>query len=198
MLSPVTPRPLFRGCRCHAERYAHHHRGRTTRPPRAASRLSPTHRAADPVDAARGRRAARHRPGDDLPRRLVHASRTASIVEVEQALYDDRSLVRVLSMRRTVFAVPRDLVGCLPRPAPPTPSPASSADCSRSCSPRPRSPTIPAGWLREVESVAVAAIDDAGEITSAELGKVDERLATGSSWRAGTKYEATRPWRAGC
>src|SRR5580765_3841300 len=36
--------------------------------------------------------------------------RGATVAAIEQALYDDRTIVRVLAMRRTLFVVPVDLV----------------------------------------------------------------------------------------
>ena len=153
--------------------------------------LSPLHRAADPVETAR-RVVALH--GTDPATTFLSAvQRTTdgTIADVEKALYDDRSLIRVLSMRRTVFAVPTDLV------------PACHAAASDIVAREQRRrlekllgeadvTDDPAGWLREVEAVAVAAVEDAGEITSAELGKLDERLAARIVLAPGTKYEASQ------
>jgi hypothetical protein len=100
----------------------------------------------------------------------------ATPADVERALYDDRSLVRVLSMRRTVFAVPRDLVGtCL-------------AGASDIVARQQRALLLgllaDAGiaeadaWLDRAERVALAAIAAAGEVTSTELAAADPMLAT--------------------
>jgi len=153
--------------------------------------LAPQHRASDPVEAAR-RVVALH--GTDPATTFLSAvqrTRDGEIADVETALYDDRSLVRVLAMRRTVFAVPTDLVAaCL----------AGASDLVAREQRRLLEKMLgesnvtdnPATWLRDVEAVAVAAVAAAGEISSAELGKVDERLATRLILGPGTKYETTQ------
>lgn len=153
--------------------------------------LSPAHRAADPVAAARSV-VALHGT-DPATTFLAAVARMAdgSVADVEKALYDDRSLVRVLAMRRTVFAVPTDLVATCH---------AGAADIVAREQRRLLEKMLaeakvtddPAKWLREVEKVAVAAVADAGEITSTELGKLDERLATRLVLAPGTKYETTQ------
>ncbi|MCW2800212.1 MAG: hypothetical protein JWQ70_1684 [Aeromicrobium sp.] len=153
--------------------------------------LSPQHRAADTVEAAR-RVVALH--GTDPATTFLSAvQRTTdgTIAQVERALYDDRSLIRVLSMRRTVFAVPTDLVSACHAGA----SDIVAREQRRRLEKLLGESDVtddPVGWLREVEAIAVAAVEAAGEITSAELGKLDERLATRVVLAAGTKYEATQ------
>ncbi len=77
------------------------------------SRLGRRHALAAPVatveDAARAV-VALH--GTDPATTVLSAvaRSAAGIDDVQRALYDNRSLVRVLAMRRTVFAVPQDLV----------------------------------------------------------------------------------------
>ena len=153
--------------------------------------LSPAHRAADPVAAARSV-VALHGT-DPATTFLAALSRMAdgSIVDIEKALYDDRSLVRVLAMRRTVFAVPVDFVAACHAGAADTVAREqrrllekmlAKADVTED----------PTTWQHEVERIAVAAVAEAGEITSAELGKLDKRLATRLTLSPGTKYEATQ------
>ncbi|GAA3526870.1 winged helix DNA-binding domain-containing protein [Aeromicrobium panaciterrae] len=153
--------------------------------------LSPSYRVDDPVAAARAV-VALHGT-DPATTFLAALARMAdgSIVDIEKALYDDRSLIRVLAMRRTVFAVPVDLVAaCL----------AGAADTVAREQRRLLEKMLaeaevtedPAGWLREVERVAVEAVAEAGEITSTELAKLDERLATRFVLAPGTKYETTQ------
>ncbi len=115
----------------------------------------------------------------------------STIADVEAALYDDRSLIRVLAMRRTVFAVPVDLVAACH---------AGAADTVAREQRRLLHKMLveaevtddPAKWLRSVERVAMKAVDEAGEITSTELAKIDERLATRFTLAPGTKYETTQ------
>src|SRR5688572_1501261 len=67
--------------------------------------------AADVVDAARA--VVGLHGTDPASTFLAGLARTpgATTDDLERALYDDRTLVRVLAMRRTVFAVPREHVG---------------------------------------------------------------------------------------
>jgi hypothetical protein len=153
--------------------------------------LSPQHRAADPVEAAR-RVVALH--GTDPATTFLSAVQRmtdGTIADVEKALYDDRSLIRVLSMRRTVFAVPTDLVAACHAGA----SDIVAREQRRRLEKLLGESDVtddPVGWLREVEAIGVAAVGAAGEISSAELGKLDERLATRVVLSAGKKYEATQ------
>jgi len=72
--------------------------------------LVPSTRVDDPVQVARSV-VALHAT-DPATVHLTAAARmaTPSIAATERALYDDRSLVRMLGMRRTMFVVPADLV----------------------------------------------------------------------------------------
>jgi hypothetical protein len=111
------------------------------------------------------------------------------VSDVERALYDDRTLVRVMAMRRTVFVAPtpdvpvlvagagddvarderRKLVGLL--------ATAGIAD--------------PAAWLDEVEQAALAVFAELGDVTPADLVAADERLARTIVLSPGTRNEAT-------
>lgn len=72
--------------------------------------LSPDTRVEDPADVARAL-VALHAT-DPATVHLAAAARLAepAIASVERALYDDRTVVRMLGMRRTMFVVPVDLV----------------------------------------------------------------------------------------
>lgn len=111
------------------------------------------------------------------------------VAEVEQALYDDRTLVRVMAMRRTVFVTPtgdapvlmagagddvarderRKLVGLLA---------AGGID-------------QPERWLEEVEPVALAVFAQIGDVTPADLVAADDRLAATVLLAPGTRNETT-------
>jgi hypothetical protein len=111
------------------------------------------------------------------------------VSDVERALYDDRTLVRVMAMRRTVFVAPtpdvpvlvagagddvarderRKLVGLL--------ATGGVAD--------------PEAWLDEVEPVALAVFADLGDVTPADLVAADERLARTVVLSPGTRNETT-------
>lgn len=112
-----------------------------------------------------------------------------SIAEVERALYEDRTLTRVLAMRRTVFAVPSDLAGmCV-----------AACDRSVAASERRKLEKMvaasgiddPAGFLADAHAAALTACARLDEFTSADLAAADPLLATRIEIGAGTKY-ATR------
>ncbi|MFP5370329.1 MAG: DNA glycosylase AlkZ-like family protein, partial [Actinomycetes bacterium] len=75
-------------------------------------RLAPAHRAATP-EAVAASMVALHAT-DPASVHLAVASRTAGggapVAAIDAALYDDRTIVRVMGMRRTLWAVPADLV----------------------------------------------------------------------------------------
>ncbi len=90
---------------------------------------------------------------------------------MERALYVDRSAVRTLGMRRTMFVVPLDLV------------PVVQAACTDALVPAQRKRLVDMvetsgfardgqRWLKRVEAETIAAIDALGEPTAVELAKV--------------------------
>jgi hypothetical protein len=98
-----------------------------------------------------------------------------TVEALERALYDDRTLVRTLCMRRTLFVVPVDLV------------PLVQAAVTEALVPGERKRTVRmieesgiarngARWLRVVEAETLAAIEERGEATGAELAKAVPRL----------------------
>lgn len=112
------------------------------------------------------------------------------VAEVERALYDDRSIVRVLAMRRTVFAVPAVNV--------PVVLAGAADDVAREERRKLHLQLAasgiddPATWLEAVARVAVDHVRSAGEVTSTELAAADERLATPLVLAAGTRNETTQ------
>ncbi|KQV77014.1 hypothetical protein ASC61_02845 [Aeromicrobium sp. Root344] len=151
--------------------------------------LAAEHRAQTVVDAARAV-VALH--GTDPATTVLSAlarTRKAAPADVERALYDDRSLVRVLSMRRTVFAVPREV------------APVCLAGASDIVATEQRRLLVKAlaeagiagdldDWVNRAEQSALAAIDAAGEVTSTELSQADPLLATRVQLGSG-KFVAT-------
>jgi Winged helix DNA-binding domain len=153
--------------------------------------LSPSARAATPVEVAR-----------DLVG--LHGTDPASVflaagarmppeepvvVAVERALYDQRTLVRMLGMRRTVFVLPVEL------------APVVQAACTRAIAAVERRKLLqflggagiaddPASWLEEVEGSALRALRDRGEATAAQLSEDEPRLRRQIQVARGKKYEA--------
>ena len=98
--------------------------------------------------------------------RMTHGS--ASVKTIEDALYEERTIVRVLGMRRTLFVVPTELVALV------------HAAASREIAVRERKRTVQlleqggvtddgAAWLPPVERATLAAITARGEALAGEL-----------------------------
>ena len=112
---------------------------------------------------------------------------TPSVDRLEQALYDDRLLVRTLCMRRTMFVLPVPMV------------PVVQAACTDALVPAQRKRTLAmmaeAGvadvdlQLQRLEAATLAAIEEAGEATGAELGKLVPGLGRQIVVGRGTKWE---------
>jgi hypothetical protein len=115
--------------------------------------------------------------------------RGADPAAIEAALYDQRSVVRMLGMRRTLFVVARNAV------------PIVQAACTDAIAANERrrlvqliedGGLVPPGkgsrWLAKLEDATVAALAEAGEATAAELAKAvpalgqQVRLGEGSKW----------------
>ena len=126
------------------------------------------------------------------------AARTGGIsqADIATALFEERSLIRIIGMRRTLFVVPLELAGVL------------TAACGRAIAAAERKRTEkmlldagiarrPGPWLRAVEAEAMAALEAVGEATATELTKVvpgfRERIAfgAGKNW-AGEVGVSTR------
>jgi hypothetical protein len=108
---------------------------------------------------------------------------------LEKALYEDRSLLRILGMRRTMFVVPTDL------------APVLHAAASLPLAARERRRLIQqievAGitdrgeeWINEVERQTLEALAERGEATGSELSRAVPGLRTQMLFGQGTKWEA--------
>src|SRR4051794_30008397 len=109
--------------------------------------------------------------------------------DVERALYEERCLVRMLGMRRTMWVVPADLVGAV------------QAGATRPIAARERARLLqhlqelggiaePSPWLDEVCAATLAALAEAGQATGAELSAREPRLRTSLSMAPGKPYAA--------
>jgi hypothetical protein len=122
--------------------------------------------------------------------RLADGDATAAAVE--RALYEERTLLRLMAMRRTMFVVDREV------------APVVHAACSRTVAARERTRLVkymaasgvggarPERWLAGAEEAAMAALRALGEATATEVAAADPRLAeevvVGSGkWTAPTK-----------
>lgn len=125
----------------------------------------------------------------------VHVSARArtrhpGTTDVERALYDDRTLLRVHGMRRTLWVVPAGLepavrvAGALPL--------AARERARLRAGLEPVGLHDPDRWRADVEEATVAALAAApdGELSAVELGRAVPELATKMVYGAGTKWPA--------
>ncbi|MFJ7207648.1 winged helix DNA-binding domain-containing protein [Streptomyces sp. NPDC098789] len=112
---------------------------------------------------------------------------TPSVTELERALYADRSLARMLCMRRTMFVVPRAL------------APVVDASTARAVAARERTGLLKvlaeqlghdAGWLARTEAAVLAALAERGEASATQLADAVPRLKEVIVMAPGKPYEA--------
>jgi hypothetical protein len=149
--------------------------------------LAPAARVTDPVAAARG--VVCLHATDPATVFLSAWARLASpsVAAVERALYDDRALLRMLAMRRTLWVTPVE-------DAPVLQAAAAHAVAQRE---RRRNEALVARlgvrsvtrWLRDTERVALAALAARGEATAQELARDVPALARKVPVAVGKKYE---------
>jgi hypothetical protein len=158
------------------------------------------------VDQRRARLARRHRlagnPGttvEDVNRSLVclHATDPATIylsawariggfktAELDHALYDDRSLIKHMAMRRTLFVVDRD---DLPDVQSAASDRVAGSEARKMIRMIEKDGIAPDGnrWLEQAKSLVMAALDGGREATSAELRDELEMLQGTVSYGSG-------------
>jgi hypothetical protein len=113
-----------------------------------------------------------------------------AVTALERALYDDRTLVRTLCMRRTMFVVPTGLVAVV------------QAACTDALVPGQRKRLVQeieangiardgARFLRKLEAETLAAIEACGEATGTELSKAVPGLRAKLSFGEGKTWAGT-------
>jgi len=149
--------------------------------------LVPAARVASPVDAARGVVCLHATDPASVYLSAWARMKQPEVDAIDHALYDDRELIRMLAMRRTMFVVPRDDASILHAAA-------SVAVARRE---RRRNEEIVAllgvrnakRWLRDAERAALAALAQRGEATAVELSRDVPALARKLRVNVGKKYE---------
>ena len=150
-------------------------------------RLAPAAHAATPVEVA-GSVVALHATDPASVFLAVHA-RTPPVepAAIEWALYEERSLLRMLGMRRTMFVVPVDL------------APVVQAAVTKSIAVAQRRRYVKllqdagigdAAWLAEVEEATLRALAARREATGAQLSADEPRLRTAIDVAADKPYGA--------
>lgn len=114
-----------------------------------------------------------------------------TVADVERALYEDRSLVRMHGMRHTVFTFPAELAATV------------HASTGLAVAAKARAALVKevtdgsdgrldAAWLDEVETAALAALERRGEATVAELTADEPRLKERFVYGRGKSYETVQ------
>lgn len=127
--------------------------------------LAPAHRAADPLAATRAMTVLHATEAPSVYLSLWARVDGLTVPDVDRALYDDRSLVKQLAMRRTLFVFPRDLL------------PAAWGSASARVA-----TALRARFAKEIEQAGIAA-DGAAWLATAERATL-ARLADGAELSA--------------
>jgi winged helix DNA-binding protein len=151
--------------------------------------LAPAARASGPVEVAGGLVALHATDPATVFLAVAARMRLPENAAVERALYEERALVRMLGMRRTMFVVRRDLVGVV------------HASSTRAIAALERRRTLQllegsgiggdlAAWLAGVEEATLAALAARGEATGAELSADVPGLRTRMLLAEGKPYQS--------
>lgn len=154
-------------------------------------RLAPAARATDAVTVARDLVALHATDPATVYLSARARLRSPAVEDVSTAMYDDRRLVRILGMRRTMFVLPVESV------------PVVLAACTRAVAVVERRKTEQflalagieegtAAWLTELEDATVAALARRGEALSTELSATEPRLALQLRFAQGTSAAASQ------
>jgi hypothetical protein len=106
---------------------------------------------------------------------------------IEHALYEERSLVRMLGMRRTVFVVPADLVPVIQAAC----TDQIAVGMARRLAQQLRESGVAEdaeSWLKEVGEATVRALAARGTATGAELARDEPRLREQIGYATGKSY----------
>jgi hypothetical protein len=154
-------------------------------------RLTPGAAASDALEATRG--VVVLHSTDPATVFMSVCARTGGLAHehIERELYEDRTLVRLLGMRRTLFVAPREL------------APVVLAACTRTIAARERRrlakmvaasgiSTQPAVWVRRAMATALRELEERGEAFTSDLTKDVPVLAKRLRLGAGTRFEATQ------
>lgn len=151
--------------------------------------LAPDARVAGPVEAADSVVALHATDPATVFLAAMARSREAAVGDIERALYDDRALVRMLGMRRTLFVVGRELAPVVQRSS----TDAVAANERRKLLQRLAAGGVapdPAAWLADVEQSTLRALRARGQAAAAELSADEPRLRTSVLMAPGKPYEA--------
>lgn len=126
---------------------------------------------------------------------VLARSRRADLAGIATALYDDRSLVRLLAMRRTLFVVPHELVPVVHHGAALEIATLMRKRLITQLRTLPTEPPVPAeveAWLTDVEVGTTAALDGLAVATGSQLSAAEPRLRTAFLPTSDKSYDVRR------
>jgi len=152
--------------------------------------LAPSELAATPLEVARDLVALHGTDPATVYLSVAARLRDPSVAAIEAAMYADKTLVRMLGMRRTMFSVPVEL------------APVVQAACTRAIGAQERRRSIQLysaasltddvpEWMASVEKATLAALAKRGSATAQELGKDVPALRTQIVMAEGKSYSGT-------
>jgi hypothetical protein len=153
--------------------------------------LAPSSSAASPLDVAQSLVALHATDPASVFLSAAARMRRPAVKAIEDALYEQRVLVRMLGMRRTMFVVPADF------------APVVQSACTHAIAQRLRrtyqqmlqeagvADHVPS-WLARIEDATVAALQARGQATAQELAQDVPELKTQVLLAAGKSYAATQ------
>jgi hypothetical protein len=149
--------------------------------------LAPGHRAADPESATRAVTVLHATEPATVYLSLWARVDGVTVADVDRALYDDRTLVKQLAMRRTLFVFPRDLLPAAWGSASSRVAAALSTRLAKEVEGAGLADDG-AGWLEEARAAVIEVLRDQGALTAQEIraqvpaleGRLD--LAPGKSY----------------
>lgn len=126
---------------------------------------------------------------------VLARSHRSDLAAVSRALYDDRTLVRLLAMRRTLFVVPQPLVPIVHHGAALEIAAFLRKRLLGQLTTLPTDPPVPADprpWLADVEAGTAAALDRLAVATGAQLSAAEPRLRTAFLPTTDKSYDVRR------
>lgn len=119
----------------------------------------------------------------------------ATLGDIATALYEDRSLVRMMAMRRTMFVVPGDLVPSVHHAAASPVADRLRKGILKDLRTLPTDPELPGDldtWLSSLEDRTVVALRERGAATAAQLSSDVPELGTAILPVSDKKYDVRR------
>ncbi|MEP9361737.1 winged helix DNA-binding domain-containing protein [Nocardioides sp. CN2-186] len=154
--------------------------------------LAPGHRAADPEAATRAMTVLHATEAPSVYLSVWARVDGLSVADVDRALYDDRSLVKQLAMRRTLFVFPRDLL--------PAAWGSASARVATALRTRLAKEVVAAGladdgdaWIEDAEAATLTRLAEGTELSAQELREAVPELAGRLEMSPGKSYGANVP-----